>query len=293
MLIQRIAPNYLNKSSNTHLKKQYRQNSNTAVSYAVFDKTSFCGIRSIPVTSPLAIRRGGLARKIYRILTGEDLLFLNIGEHSKLGKEPVICYSYRDEEQIIEKECAKKFGIDETYKAKWLDVIHEMDKDGDVFSAVASYAKLHDKLRYAIFYKDTKKWDNNHGKGYEIEPLKVINRAISFDKGEHSQSLLRIIRRGTTKGKVVVNDTLSELLRTLPKSDEPVIAVVDDFTKKGENDSLGNIPSNVKSVIFTKPSKCSLTIKQLLLQVKLRLPLYFMIKRKLRHYRKWRVNLSI
>ena len=54
MLIQRIAPKYSSQSSNTHFKKQYRQSPNAGISYDVFDKTSFCGIPTMRITSPIS-----------------------------------------------------------------------------------------------------------------------------------------------------------------------------------------------------------------------------------------------
>jgi len=258
LLIQRIAPSYLNPSSNTKIKKQYMQSPNTAPSCDVFCKTSFCAKAVNRIKSNLEPEKGLSAKKTYRVLTGEGTLSVNIGENSKLGKEPVFFFSYSGEERNISQYKAESFGIDEDYKAKWLDYVLPMKEEGDVYSVNPPYAGLYDRLTYAIFYKDTKKWDDNNGKGYIIEPRKIINRAIEFDKRERGQSPLNIIRKGKTQGKVVVNDTLSELLRTLPKSDEPVIAVVGDFVKGGKDDVLGYIPRNVQSVIFTKTSTSAL-----------------------------------
>lgn len=274
MLINRIAQNYLNQSNTNYQKKPYKQSTDIIVSSDSFRQISFGSIQQKHITSASKFKREPLAKKTYRILTGKDVLFVNVGENSKLGKEPVFCYSYSGKEKTIRKEYAEEFGIDKNYKAKWLDEMcemkewenaakrfddmHEIKKEEHFYSFVPSYSTLYDRLYYAVYYKDTGKWDNNHGKGYEIEPLKVVNKAISFDKKEHNQSLLRIIRSGSTKGKVVVSDTLSEFLRNLPKSNEPVIAVVGDFFARGKGDSLGYIPPNVKSVIFTKTAKATL-----------------------------------
>ena len=253
MLIQRISPNYLNQSNNSYLKKQYTQKPNTALSSDAFYQTSFCGVKPTRVAS--VIRKGtSLAKKTYSVLTRDGTLDINVSKDSNLGREPVLCYGYSDREKIIDPVYAKIFGVDKNYRAKWLDWMSEMIKEGDIYSTCPSYAELCDRLVYAIYYKDTKKWDDNHGIGYVFSPKKVINMAIGFDKKAHNQPLLNIIRKGTARGKVVACDTLSELLKTLPKSDEPVIAVVGDFAKKGKNDSLGYIPANVKSVIFTKTS---------------------------------------
>lgn len=254
MLVTKITSSYSNQSSNTYLKKQYRQSTNIIVSSDAFCKTSFCGIQ------PRQIKWGkGLARKTYRVLTGKDRLFVNVSENSRLGKEPVFCYSYRKGKRTIREVDAKEFGIDKNYKAKWVDSMCEMEKCGDVYEDVPSCSTLNDRLFYAVYYKDTGKWDDNHGKGYTIDPLKIVNSAISFDKKEHNQPLLRIIRSGTTKGKVIVSDTLSKFLIALPKSDEPVIAVVGDFGKESKYGAY--IPPNVKSVVFTKIASSTLKHK--------------------------------
>lgn len=253
MLISRIAPNYLNQSNTNHLKKQYKQSSNAVVSYDAFCKTSFCGLQPNSIASALKRKRGSLAKKTYQVLTDKNELYINVSNDSKLGKEPIICYSYSDENKTIHPNYSEMYGIDKNYKAKWLDYVDEMDKDDNGYKYWPIYSNVREKLNYSIYYQDTKKWDDNHGKGYEIKPLAIVKKAILFDNKERNQPLFRIIRRGSTKGKVIVNDTLSELLRTLPKSNEPVIAVVGDFAKMGvDGDLYGDFPKNIKSVIITK-----------------------------------------
>lgn len=247
----------LKPSSRLGLPAQHQEMRNTLVSMPYY-QPSFGSIKIPPVAEALEGKGLRLAKKY--LVKNDGELHVVIDKNSTLGENPILFFCYKDEEAVIDPRCAKLYGIDPNYKAKWVGDkmwLTEMRIENNGYRGSLGCATLVDKINYAVYYEDTKKWDNNGGLGYRVDPVKLINKAVLFDKQEHGKSLLRIIRSGGAKGKVVCEKALTKLLEKLPKTNEPVIAVVEDFNIKGE-DELGYIPSNVKGVIFTKTAEKTL-----------------------------------
>lgn len=215
---------------------------------------SFGSVKITPIAEAVE-RKGAKIAKKY-LIDGEGTLSVAIDAKTALGEKPVFCWGYVDEEKTIEQWAAEEYGIDPNYKEKWAGATYDLEQRGDIYEGCPGSAECAERVYYAVYYQDTKKWDDNGGLGYKIDPRKIISKAVLFDKKEHGHPMHRIIRSGSVKGKVVVCPTLAEFLRDLPKSEEPIIAVVEDFNSK---DCIwGTIPPNVKGVAFTKTSEGSL-----------------------------------
>lgn len=263
MLITKITPS-INLQSKPDLKRAdmtgstyslfHRQQEDRTFVAMPYYQPSFGSIKIPPVAEALERKGVKLAKKY--LIDSDEKLSVVIDAKTGLGEKPVFCWAYLDEEQVISKWRAEGYGIDSNYKSKWVEMMYALEKRGDIYEGCPGASECAEKVNYAVYYQDTKKWDDNCGQGYEIDPRKIISKAALFDKKEHGQSMFRIIRSGSVKGKVICCPTLAEFLRDLPKSDEPIIAVVEDFNSK---DCIwGTIPPNVRGVVFTKTSEGSL-----------------------------------
>lgn len=229
---------------------------NKPVSYSAVSAENFKAYSVVPASRVnLFPSKIGFSGKFYEINTGETAYpVLKIEENPELGYEPVLFHSFRDKETQIPDYDAKDLKIDKNYKAKWIGFIDEMEKTGKYYQRHFMFAEGYDKIYYAIYYKDTGKWNDNNGKGYEINSFDLIRKVIEYDKKEHNQPLIRCIAKGTTKGKVVVNDFLSDFSKNLPDTKEPIIAIVKKFNNNDSKDAGGYLPPNVKGIIFTRES---------------------------------------
>lgn len=249
MLIDNLASSYV-------VRKKQPQNKQRIQRYSSVDTVSFSGAvkpqrKNIISVLMNKIRYAVPPKKVHIIDTSREHFLVKTKINPAWGKEPFLFFSFRDQEQTIRDLYSKKLGIPVDYKSKWLDYLARMNEEADGFVGGVYDAAEHDKLHYAIYYKDTGKWDDNYGRGYEVNPSKITKEAISFDKKAHGNPLSRIIRQGEVKGRVVVSDSLQSLSSTLPKSNEPIIAVVEDFSSKDHAESSWNLPLNVRGVIFT------------------------------------------
>lgn len=261
MLITKITPN-ISLQSKPDLKPsrlgflaQQRQTANALIAMPYY-RPSF-GSLKIPSVGKVLESRGVRLAKRYLVKADETIHVLIDDAHT-LGKEPIFCWDYSDEVKTINPVFAKNHGIDPEYKAKWAGDMLSMEKEGNTYTACPDYSDSSNEIYYAIYYQDTKKWDDNGGKGYVIKARELLKKARSFDKAALNQPLLRIICSGSAKGKIVCCSTLSEFLRNLPKSDEPLVAVVEDFCPRGRKDGFYHIPSKVKGVLLTKTTEGSL-----------------------------------
>lgn len=260
MLITKITPN-INSQSKPAFKTSrvgsptHRQGVASALVTMPYYQTSFGSVKISPVVEAVE-RKGVKLVKKYQV-TPNGAINVVIDKLHTLGEQPVICYSHIDEMKTIQPLHVERHGVESTYQAKWVGSMFPMAKVGDEYKFCPDVLEP-DRFKYAVYYQDTKKWDDNGGEGYLVERSKIVGRAFSWDKKEHGQPLLRIIRRGTAKGKVVLANSLFELLEGVQKTKEPIIAVVKDFVAHGKDDVIGYIPSNVKGVIFTASARSTL-----------------------------------
>lgn len=266
MQVTKITPNIILQTQPDFNRKSrvgsiypltHRLESDNVLHAMPYYQPSFGSLKIPPVAEALE-RKGAKLAKRY-LVDANGSIHIKVDKKSALGEKPILFWNYVGEETQVLPSDVEEYGIDSHYRGKWLnDYLSEMKFDGEFYHDVPGPAQYAKRVYYAVFYKDTKKWDDNGGLGYEIDPRKLINKAEAFDRKEFGHPLVKIVRKGHAKGRVVMGSTLAEFLRNLPKSEEPTIAVVEDFMPKGEKDRVGDIPKNVQGVIFTKTTEATL-----------------------------------
>lgn len=257
MLIGKVSPRQ-NKTRIISVKsdfKNYKLSSGSSLEKNSFNQTAFgcSNFQKIHSLFGLGLK-SGLAEKFYKVHSDVNYLEICISKKSKLGEKPIIFLNTNKNspKQTIDKWRAEYFKLDNTIKNKWTPHIFRLHDAGENhYSIKHPLLQVSDYINYAIYYQDTKKWDNNHGIGYAINPKAIIKEAILQDKKKHNIPSTEILRSGTTAGKIMTADYLSDFLKTLPETDEPIIAIVKDFYKLDLSDDCGYVPINIKSIIFT------------------------------------------
>ncbi|MFI3300353.1 MAG: PEP/pyruvate-binding domain-containing protein [Candidatus Gastranaerophilales bacterium] len=101
---------------------------------------------------------------------------------------------------------------------------------------------------YKIFFKDTKKYDDNNGENYTIAPLSskakaLRDKAIILDKINHNQPLNKTIVAGEASGEIVFNDNFEDPSLT---KDNPIILV----SNYNEKMIWKRLPENVVGLVL-------------------------------------------
>ncbi|OGI01467.1 MAG: hypothetical protein A2Y25_07740 [Candidatus Melainabacteria bacterium GWF2_37_15] len=126
---------------------------------------------SLPCISPVCFMASRTKRsgKSYIVDTSSNnRLIIQQDAKFALGEEPFLFNGHKKKEEPFLASLAKVFEIEENYTAKWLENPTPMIKKGEIFRGLFSDIK-DNTLYYAVYYKDTKKWDDNNGKGYKIK----------------------------------------------------------------------------------------------------------------------------
>ena len=166
----------------------------------------------------------------------------------ELGEEPIFFWGKGSENKVVQPYVTKKFNIDANYSAPYAQ--HEYDER---FSGKREMfgAGNFDNIYYAIYYKDTGKWDDNNKKGYVIHPKKLAEKAVVIDKKTTKQPLVNILSKGTAQGKLIFEETLQDVIKKTKNKNEPIIAVIKNYK---DSELHTNIPENIKGILFIRES---------------------------------------
>ena len=187
----------------------------------------------------------GFKGEKFIIYTGANSLRIFPKIKTEFGEEPVLFWGVGNDDKKIPSYIAKKLGLDKNYSAPWAD------NQGLLSSEKGASIGNFDDVHYAIYYKDTGKWDNNYDKGYLVNAKSIFDKAICCDKKEVNHSLINVLSKGTAQGKLIVENSLENAIKAAnANKTKPLIAMVDC----DENNArlVFTAPSNIKAIIFNK-----------------------------------------
>lgn len=145
---------------------------------------------------------------------------------------------------VIKTDNEKKLGNEPylVYHSTYGDEQVKMNKKGELYSA--SVYTMKPDFKYHILYKDTGKIDLKNGKEYQINPIKMMQKAAHKSRIMHRQPTIFTIKEGKTIGKVVYNNTGYEESDKLSDIDEPTILITPHFSNNASN-------PNVVGIVYT------------------------------------------